>query len=308
MKLADFCGNYPSEQENWHNLKLAKALPVHLREILHTKIGSLFAANDLSRAKNSSRLGLALRPFQPGDRIKAISLGHFMRTDEIMTRIDNAQGQLTARIFCITTRSLDYQSEAAACTKGQIMLGVAAVLETLHQRQNHRIRICFCPRDEFAIHLAHAAKSRQGAEAIYVLSDFLNGSLQTDFDNLLQAGYTALRFSLQFFCIRDAFERANVSNPLQALWYELTDFAKVQSARKVKLLEKNHSQVDGENSMETGHFSGSRYVENLVSEMEGYRSLLRNHQCAIQNIEESTSLDTLIQTLRDTELMQLRRN
>jgi hypothetical protein len=263
MQLGSFCAHYPAEQDIWPRIRPSKALPPRLKEVLFPRLGIVLAAQDRSRNRTATRIGIALRPFQRGDRLSALSLPHLMRTGELMSRIDDAQGQVTARIVIVTEPSLDFRSEEAPCSKGQTLLGIAGVVEAIHTRQNHAVNLLFSSRADLAAQLGALAHKRQPGEALYLLSDFLYGTLEADARALSQVGYN----KGTFFCVRDPLELPGPENPLFNQMMRLTPYSSPQSG----------PLATGSGGEDRGaRFSGQDYLANLDAELRHYHRVVEN--------------------------------
>ncbi len=288
MQLADFCGLYPRDRNLWHQLQPARALPHTLREVLYPKLGNVLASNDRSRNKAATRMGVSMRPFQRGDRLSALSLSHFMRTDELMSRIDDAQGQLTARLFIVSEESLDFASGEARCTKGQTLLGVAAVLQAVHERQGHGVRLIISERATLKARIQQALRVRRGQDANYVLSDFLNGALISDLEVFHQRGC----HGVSFFCVRDPLEWPSPQNPLAHEAHQLTPFGATDVAPT--------ANVDAAPAQ---NFSGSTYIDNLQEEIRTYRTKVGQNLGSFHGITENNSIHELVRMVGDSYLI-----
>jgi hypothetical protein len=284
MQLRDFCKNFPVAQAEWPLIKPSKVVPLFWREVLQARMGSILAASDRSRARSSSRLGLALRPYHEGDRLSALSIPHMMRTENLMTRVDESPGQFAVRIFIVTTESLDYHSPGSVCTKGQIALGVAGLIEAIHLRQNQSVRVIYCSRDNLKSQLAFHLRARLSGAAVSILSDFLDGTLESDLQTLVQEhAHTAT-----FYCVRDPLEEPTVANPLAHSSLELVT---------PLIVGETHSQALG---ALPSSFSGRRYVDNLLAERNNYETLVREARCKIRFVTESSSMSDLIRVVTES--------
>lgn len=264
MLLGSFCGHYPADQDIWPRIKPSRALPHHLREVLLPRLGSVLASHDRSRNRSATRLGIALRPFQVGDRLSALSFQHLVRAGELMSRIDDAQGQATARIIVLTDPSLDFRSDDAACTKGQTLLGVAGVIEAIHSRQNHAVKFLFSSRQDLRAQLGAISQRRRSREVLYLLSDFLYGKLESDAQLLEQSGLGPC----SFFCVRDPLELPESGNRL------------LRDALRLIPYDEPGSGAQGvsEGVPEGGrfHFSGADYLARLDDELRRYHRVVEN--------------------------------
>ncbi len=283
LQFKDFCQNYPENQIDWPLVRPSKVIPLFWRELLFARIGNILAANDRSRAKSSSRLGLSMRPYQPGDRMATISLSHLMRTGETMTRIDESPGQFSARIFVICSPSLDFRSEGSTCTKGQLAMGVAGLIEAIHLRQNQTVRVIYCSREHLEAQVGFHLGPRMAGSSVSVISDFLDNALESDLQILKQGAV----IGASFYCVRDEVETAASTNPL--------------ATRALNLVSASESVVPNPaaTTATPSTFSGAQYLENLIKESDHYFKITRQAQCTLRNADESTELSTIIRSVTE---------
>ncbi len=283
LQFKDFCQNYPENQIDWPLVRPSKVIPLFWRELLFARIGNILAANDRSRAKSSSRLGLSMRPYQPGDRMATISLSHLMRTGETMTRIDESPGQFSARIFVICSPSLDFRSEGSTCTKGQLAMGVAGLIEAIHLRQNQTVRVIYCSREHLEAQVGFHLGPRMAGSSVSVISDFLDNALESDLQILKQGAV----IGASFYCVRDEVETAASTNPL--------------ATRALNLVSASESVVPNPaaTTATPSTFSGAQYLENLIKESDHYFKITRQAQCTLRNADESTELITIIRSVTE---------
>jgi hypothetical protein len=283
LQFKDFCQNYSENQSEWPLVRPSKVIPLFWRELLFARIGNILAANDRSRAKSSSRLGLSMRPYQPGDRMATISLSHLMRTGETMTRIDESPGQFSARIFVICTPSLDFRSDGSTCTKGQLAMGVAGLIEAIHLRQNQTVRVIYCSREHLEAQVGFHLGPRMAGSSVSVISDFLDNALESDLQILKQGAV----IGASFYCVRDEVEAAASTNPLATRALNL-----VSASAAAGLDPAATAAVPST-------FSGAQYLENLMKESDHYFKITRQAQCTLRNADESTELSTVIRSVTE---------
>jgi hypothetical protein len=284
LQFKDFCQNYSENQSDWPLVRPSKVIPLFWRELLFARIGNILAANDRSRAKSSSRLGLSMRPYQPGDRMATISLSHLMRTGETMTRIDESPGQFSARIFVICTPSLDFRSQGSTCTKGQLAMGVAGLIEAVHLRQNQTVRVIYCSREHLEAQVGYHLGPRMAGSSVSVISDFLDNALESDLQTLKQGAV----IGASFYCVRDEVETPASTNPLA------TRALKLVSASTTEAIPGAPATTDSPSA-----FSGPQYLENLMKESDHYFKITRQAQCTLRNADESTELSTIIRSVTE---------
>ncbi len=286
MQFKDFCQNFPTDPQEWPLIQPAKAIPLHWRQTLFARVGGILAASDRSRAKTSSRLGISIRPYQPGDRIATLSLPHLMRTDEMLARVDEAPGQFAARIFVIGTESLQFKSDYANCTKGQVALGMAGLIEAIHLRQNQSVRVIHCTRENLSSQLAFCLHPRLRTASVSVISDFLDNSLEQDLAAMRQANLCAPAI----YCVRDPIEEPSDSNPLAELALQLVGAASGGSS--------DRGTAGGtSNSSASSFFSGQKYLDNLKAENQRYEHAARNAQSKFWSLTESSGVIEMLKAV-----------
>ena len=225
-----------------------------------------------------------MRPYQPGDRMATISLSHLMRTGETMTRIDESPGQFSARIFVICTPSLDFRSDGSTCTKGQLAMGVAGLIEAIHLRQNQTVRVIYCSREHLEAQVGFHLGPRMAGSSVSVISDFLDNTLESDLQILKQG----MVIGASFYCVRDEVETPASTNPL--------------ATRALKLVSPSTKAMPGTPAATDSQsaFSGPQYLENLTKESDHYFKITRQAQCTLRNADESTELSTIIRSVTES--------
>ena len=122
MKFESICNVFPKEEKYWPCLHPSKALPFFIRTYLRQHFGGIFAANDLYKKNTPKRLGIATKPFEMGDPISTISMNHFIKTQELITKIDYGQTYFNGVSANATTDQItinatgDYEITYCGCT------------------------------------------------------------------------------------------------------------------------------------------------------------------------------------------------
>lgn len=289
MRFRDFCQNFPLEQADWPLVRPSKVIPLQWRETLMARMGSILAASDRSRAKSSSRLGVSLRPYQAGDRLATLSIPQLMRTGDLLARVDESPGQFAVRIFVVTGDSLQFRSADAQCTKGQVCLGTAGLIEAIHLRQNQSVRVIFCERRHLQAQLVYSLHPRLAGAAVSVISDFLDGSLEHDIAVLRQSAVRAAAL----YCIRDPWEQPDPANPLGQVALEL--------AAPQPLPHSQSAMAPESGLAEKGKtFSGPLYLTNLLAERGAYERLARDSQYRLRFISESSAIFDVVKFITES--------
>lgn len=227
-----------------------------------------------------------MRPYQPGDRMATISLSHLMRTGDAMTRIDESPGQFSARIFVLCTPSLDFRSERSICTKGQLAMGVAGLIEAIHLRQNQTVRVIYCAREHLEAQVGFHLGRRMAGTSVSVISDFLDNALESDLQVLKQGAVVGA----SFYCVRDEVETPTATNPLATRALNLVSAGRPSGSA---------STTVAVNTEPAATFSGPQYLENLKRESNHYFKITRQAQCTLRNADESTELSAIIRSVTE---------
>lgn len=248
MRLFDACTVFPSARENWIVPHPGRALPVHVRAKLRASFGSLFSASDLARLKTPSRLGIALRPYESGDALKTLSLQHYVRTQELATRIDTASGRATAGIVFHAYENMEFSSSNLG-NKAQLGLVLSAVLEVLHEAHLHHVEVLFVTERDFQVGLKKISQKIARWNFRYLISDFLYFENKEDAlkPQIAQALQELGLSSSHVFIIRDLLEQPQ-NNQLSDVSDALIPFG-----------ESDHTTNQ--------FFSGENFVKNLQNQL-----------------------------------------
>lgn len=124
---------FPASQEQWDIQRPSKAVVASVRAHVRRRFGTIQASSDKARVKEPTRLGIALRPYEPGDPLRALSRMHLIRTNELVTRTDYAAGRRSCAILFHAYNNMVFSSADAAANKGQVALAVSALAEVVYE-------------------------------------------------------------------------------------------------------------------------------------------------------------------------------
>ncbi|WP_186643861.1 hypothetical protein [Fluviispira vulneris] len=278
MNFEKICSVFPSEKKYWPCQQPSRALPFYIRAHLRNLFGGVFSANDLNRRNLPSRLGITIKPFEKGDPISAISKNHFIKTQNLLTRTDYGQGRQRVVVLFHCYDNMLYQSEKTLINKGQLAIGITAILEEAHRSLAHSFDIFpIYDNDLFSGALLHN-KRLISADYIYIITDLLFDATEpfAAAENALQLiNYMHLKQCV-FFITRDPLEypiKDNINSTIEELipW------------------EKNDS------SKSTYYFSGSEYQINSRNQINYFKNKALESKSIVQVINPHDNLSEFIQ-------------
>lgn len=248
MNFETICEVFPKEEKYWPCLHPSSALPFFIKSYLRQHFGGIFAANDIYKRNFPNRLGTSTRPFEIGDPISTISKNHFVKTQELLTRIDYSTGRQRAVIIFHSYPNMTYQSELSNINKGQLSNGVVAILEEIHKCLGHSIQIMKFSNDNFFEEFTSIIKKIKNSEYIYFISDLLFDSSNTfaSPDRVFEViNYFHIK-KIIFIIVRDPMEYPNTE----------TDIEELSPLINNKYIFKNT------------YFSGKDYYKNIHIQLE----------------------------------------
>lgn len=256
MRLIDLCTVFPSSDAFWPVAKPSRALPFEVRGRIHQWFGGVFAAADLNRRKAPTRTGIAIRPFEPGDPLGAISRAQLLKTGEVHTRVDSAPGRQRAVIVLHGYSQMTFKAEGQVANKGQLALGVGALIEAVHESLSHTCEIVCIKEAPLGEALAGLHAKLAMAHHSYIISDFLFDPKSRDAATLaLHEGVLRSGAKRPFvFVIRDGLEWIE-NNPLQFEAQKMLPYSAGQSHLPAR-------------------FSGADYIDNLRAQFERLNSVV----------------------------------
>ena len=170
MVLETLAACYPAK--DWaQGTGFARALPRSLRLPLGRVTGGLGAAGDRASPFGPTRLGLAVRPYEPGDPPRTLCVPSYARTQSLLTKVDRAPGRAQVEVVIATGPSMEFSSTSVH--KGQVALAAAALAELGHGRGLRHVRTGFLQGSLGAQTLAAWERRLRRAHLVYLIADFL---------------------------------------------------------------------------------------------------------------------------------------
>lgn len=269
MKFESICDVFPKEEKYWPCPHPSKALPFFIRTYLRQQFGGIFAANDLYKKNTPTRLGIATKPFEIGDPISTISKNHFIKTQELLTRIDYGAGRQKVVVIFHSYPNMTYQSEKSLINKGQLANGLVAIIEEAHSGLAHSFQIVNVTAKDLFEGCKYVGKEFHNADYAYIISDLLFDS-QDNYSAANKAIEIINLFHLKkaiFLITRDPLECPNEETEIEEL---------------IPWKKNNYDN-------KSNHFSGSEYKKNIESQFNFFSSKLfeKNHLARIIHSKET---------------------
>ena len=274
MNFESICGVFPKEEKFWPCPHPSSALPFFIRSYLRQHFGGIFAANDLYKKNSPSRLGIATRPFEIGDPISTISKNHFIKTQELLTRVDYGSGRQRAIVIFHSYPNMTYHSELSAINKGQLANGITAVLEEAHKGLAHSFQIIKVTNHDLFEGCKLIGKQFHNADYAYFISDLLFDTSDTH-----AAANSALEiikfFHLKkaiFIIARDPLEYPNEETAVEELipW------------------DQNKS------IMNSIYFSSNAYYKNIQNQIDFFNHKMTGNKNLIKVVHSKESVRSFI--------------
>ncbi|WP_338637577.1 hypothetical protein [Spirobacillus cienkowskii] len=274
MNFESLCEVFPKDEKLWPCQKPSRALPIFLKSYLRQKFGGFFSANDLFKKHSPSRIGITSRNFEDGDPISTISKQHFMKTDEVITRIDYSYGRQKAIGIFHVYQNMTYQSESSSINKGQLGNGVMGVLEEIHTSLSQSFHIIKANKPDLLESCKPIEWYLKNADYIYFLTDFLFDS--SDVISSVEKALEIIKlFKIKksiFLIIRDPEEFPDKKN----------------------IIEELYPWKEEKNLKHTFCFSGENYVNNIYYQINYFKEKTKNSNHTIKVIYPKESINILI--------------
>ncbi len=247
MNFEHIANIFPKEEKYWPCMAPSKALPLFIRAFMREKFGGVFAANDIFKKNTPARMGVTTRPFEIGDPISTISRNHFIKTQELLTKVDYGPGRQKVVVIFHNYPNMTYHSEFTEINKGQLANGVLAILEEAHKSLSHYFKIYSVNHHDLFTGAKFYSKELHNAEYAYFITDLL-----FDYEHHLSAAQKTLEllntFKIKkaiFILTRDPMEIKNKEENVEELipWEKEITFKKYH------------------------HFSGEEYTKNIAEQI-----------------------------------------
>ncbi|KAB8033766.1 hypothetical protein [Fluviispira multicolorata] len=278
MNFENICSVFPSEEKYWPCQHPSRALPFYIRAHLRNLFGGVFSANDLNKRNLPSRLGITIKPFEKGDPISSISKNHFIKTQNLLTRVDYGHGRQRVVVLFHCYENMLYHSEKTTINKGQLAIGITAILEEAHRSLAHSYDIfAVKEKDLFAGALLHN-KSLRVADHIYIVTDLLYDSTEpfaAAENSLKLINYLHLKQCV-FFITRDPLEYPIINN---------------DSSQIEELIPWENKDI----SKNSHYFSGNTYQINSQNQIKYFQDKALESKSIVNVVSPHDNLSNFIQ-------------
>jgi hypothetical protein len=274
--LFDLAKLFPENSEQWDLLRPSKAVSAGLRAHVRRRFGVLQTAADMARIKEPTRLGVALRAYESGDPLRALSRTHLVRTNELLTRTDFADGRRSCLVLFHAYENMIFASSESHANKGQISLAVSALVEAIYESLAQACVFRVVREHNIANVVSSVGKSGLRPDDVVVITDLLfstssvQASTRALLDSFVQAGFRRACI----FVVRDIFEHP-VANKLGKQSVALRPF---------RSEDPNSEPL----------FSGGEYEQNLVRQIEDLQREARHLGVAVHVVTGHSSLEGIL--------------
>jgi uncharacterized protein (DUF58 family) len=277
--LFDLAKLFPENADQWDLLRPSKALSVSLRAHVKRRFGVLQTAADMARIKEPTRLGVALRAYESGDPLRALSRNHLVRTNELLTRTDFAAGRRSCMLFFHAYENMVFASSGAHANKGQISLAVSALVEAIYESLAQTCVFRVVRERNIADVVSAVGNSGSRPDDVVVVTDllFLTSSAQASTRALLDAFVQAGFRRACVFVVRDVLEHP-VANKLGKQSVALRPF---------RSEDPNTEPL----------FSGEEYEQNLARQIEDLHRESRLRGVDVHVVTGRSTLEGLIDSV-----------
>lgn len=207
MLLFDLASHYPKSVHNISSLALG--LPNQVRISLAQNFGHIAAALDHHHSKSSSRMGIELRDYQPGDKLQAVSVQNWLRTNRLESRIQESPGRQFILVALHLYENMNFESQNI--NKVQVALACAALIERLHLNHSHSVSFVVFSDANIEHAVAHKP-ALERYQDVYILSDFLHRNPEEGLD-IESLNTIATRTKTHLIAVRDPLEWTEASLP-----------------------------------------------------------------------------------------------
>jgi hypothetical protein len=282
--LFDLARLFPGSPQEWDVAHPAKAVVAGIRAHVRRQFGTLQTAADKARVKEPTRLGVALRPYEPGDPLRALSRSHLIRTNELVTRTDYAVGRRTCAILFHAYENMHFQSPDAPANKGQVALALSALVEAVYESLAQTCLFRVVREKNLGDVVAHLGAGAKRPDDLIVVTDLLfwPHAMEASARGLLEGVVRGGFHRVCVFVVRDVFEHP-VQNPLAKKSAALLPFA--SSTRGVT--------ERGDASLEA-LYSGASYQENLKSQLDDFRQEANRFGVRVHVVTGENSMESVL--------------
>lgn len=274
MNFENICSVFPEEEKSWPCPHPSSALPFFIRTYLRQQFGGIFAANDLYKRNSPSRLGIATRPFEKGDPISTLSKNHFIKSQELLTRVDFGSGRQKALIIFHSYPNMSYHSELSQINKGQLANGVIAILEEVHKCVAHSFNISKVTNHDLFEGCKLLNKNFQNSDYVYFISDLLFDPTDT-----WAAAHKAIEITKHFHIKKAIF--IIVRDPMEYPENQI-DVEELSPWDQDKKLKKSF------------YFSGNTYHKNIHEQIKFFNEKIMGNNNIVRVLSPKENLSNFV--------------
>ncbi len=272
---------FPARPEMWDLQKPSKAVAAGIHAHVRRRFGTLQTASDKARVKEPTRLGIALRNYEPGDPLRALSRSHLIRSNELVTRTDFAAGRRSCGIVFHAYENMPFAAADSVANKGQIALAVSALVEAVYESLAQACVFRVARERDLGPVLSALGTSGSRPDELFVITDllFLSSSREASARSLME-GIVSGGFSRAcVFVVRDPLEHPS-ENKLSKRSAALRPF-------------------DAQDLSFDVLYSGEEYQRNLRHQLEHLRFEARRVGVDAHFVTGRTSLESVLNSVAE---------
>lgn len=278
MQWENICSLFPNSLEQWPVPHASAALPFFIRARIREAFGGVLAASDLNRKTSPQRFGIAVRPFEQGDPISTLSRSHLVKSQQLFTKIDVSQGRQCAVVLLHAYENMLFASKPGGVSKGQLALGLGAVVQETHQSLAHAFSVHAIRSPNFYEGVLPLLGLLKKAHAVYIVSDLLFDSSALH-ASCRQVEHFLTHLPLKkvnFFVVRDLLEVVSPENSAQGV---------------VQMFPY------GSRDEKVGNYSDALYFENLRAQLEEFTKKMEMQAHAVRLVTAQDDVNDFIHFL-----------
>jgi len=246
--------NYPANKEEWERLHSpVYVLGSALRAKINKSFGGLISALDFNKLKNYDTLGVFLRPYMPGDSLKALDLAYYLKTNNLQTRIDWQAGQQKILILVHIYDNMSFKANDYEVNKGQLALCLAGIITSFHENLIQNVEIEYIKEDYIEKQINNIRKKIKNVQHLYIITDLLynSSSSNASADDLLGVLKNIYIKNCSLCIVRDPLEMPNNLNN------------KVKGRAFTSFIDETNFK-----NQTISYYSGQEYTENLEQQYD----------------------------------------
>jgi hypothetical protein len=285
MKLAELCTAYPENCDAPAVRHPGNALSLAVRLKLRAQRGRLQSALDFHPQKTADRSGLGLRPYLPGDSLRALSARHLLLQDELQTRIDVSPGRFCVSIFVHCYENMEFRSAENKPNKMQTAWGVAGLLEQMHSQHSQKVTVHALQGADLSTALLEQRAHIQRSHFCYLVTDLLNKTESRT------AAVESLSETLRFLNAPTGMVLV-VRDPM-----ETTDWNALAEQDRLSFAPLNSHHRPEKPSAAAEYQAGEQYLKNIRIQLTELRSTLQMRRWESLWCTPEHSVDSLLHQL-----------